>query len=225
MIKQLILVLTFTASIQAQELKKQVFVEIEWISLPSGTVTKIIKQTKSSSSPLRSAVQKLIINNLATVINHTATVATTGETARIESVLQMIYPTEYTTGSFDMYSGQTFLNWRVARSGNLNNSSFEERPVGSVFEFEPTVVGDRIYIDIEPEMVNFLGIKRIATHTDKWGHNHGVMPNFSKYTTKTSTTQTNHSYQLISITPKVSQKGPLNHDTEIALFIRASIIK
>ena len=198
---------------------------IEYIELDEPSATKLLRAHggKADASGLRAQLQSKIEAGEAKV-SATAYLRTTdSRRAKVESVHEFIYPTE-----FDPPEIPQQLTGPIAAGVDLtihaNPTAYEMRPVGVVLEVEPKVADDGKTIDISiaPEKVEFVGYKTYGKDESE-----AKQPLFYAMQTSTSLTMTSGSYVLLAVhTPRLVGGEGLTGDPgkRVLLMLRADVV-
>lgn len=215
------------------EMEKQIRIEVEWIEVDSATATKLlaaqkpVKDTRylsADSGPLRKTLQEMIDKGEATLVESTMVSARSGQRAKVESIHEFIYATEYDPASLqqpDKTGGtKTILVPPQA-------TAFETRNVGVTLEVDPVLGADELTIDLNlaPELVYLTGMETWGTHRGDGVEVEVKMPSF--YTVKTTTQITliaGETYLMSTQTPRNLDTGMTDPARKILNFVRADLV-
>jgi len=137
----------------------QVGVLVEYIQVDDRVANKLVRKHAASLSArlLREELEEMLDKETAELVETSYLKAKSGQRGKVESVNEMIYPTEYdppeipqeVTGDGD----------GDAPSAPANPTAFEMRPVGLTLEVDATISpdGKQVEMSIAPEVIKFLG--------------------------------------------------------------------
>jgi type II secretory pathway component GspD/PulD (secretin) len=175
---------------------------VEFIELDKGTLTERLldHEFETDATDLRHEIQELVRNEEATVVGTAIVHTRSGQRAKTESILEVIYPTE---------------------AEKDRPAAFETRNVGITLEVDPQVGPDGQIIDVNlvPELVE---------HVDDVEHGptaEGVpvkMPLFHTAKLTTSVSVPNGRYVLLGTTNLFEPADPNRKDPIVLVFLRAS---
>lgn len=148
----------FAATVEdgsAVDLLPQIGVLVESIQLDTEVATELVRAhaADADASSLREQVQQLIEAGSATEIDSSYVLTRPGERAKVESIQEFIYPTEYDPPglptSFDLQVDSAFFG-----------QAFDVRNVGSTLEVEPSWCADEgvVTLNLVPERVQFANL-------------------------------------------------------------------
>jgi hypothetical protein len=215
------------------EMEKQLRIEVEWIEIDSATATKLLANQKpakdtrlfsADSGPLRKALQELIDKGEATLVESAMVSARSGQRAKVESILEFIYPTEWDPAQLQHpekdKGGKTILVPPQA-------TAFETRNVGVTLEVDPVLGADELTIDLNlaPELVYLAGKEIWGSHRGKGVEVEVETPSF--YTVKTTTQITliaGEIYHMSTLTPRNLETGMTDPTRKILNFVKADLI-
>lgn len=128
----------------------------EWVRLDHATANELVRKhvIKGNAADLRDAVQLLLESGDAELAESTYLNVRTGERAKIESIEELIYPTD-----FDPAGGPETPEGKMPPLVLVSPSAFDVRNVGTTIEIDPAISSDHKAIDVNlaPEMVQYLG--------------------------------------------------------------------
>jgi Bacterial type II and III secretion system protein len=211
------------------EMEKQMQIQIEWIELDAAEATKLLMPTdtvkpklyhSSNAGLLREALQEKIDKNDATLVESTMVTARSGQRARVESIHEFIYPTEYSTGEIVHPTDTSSL--QVSPQA----MAFETRNVGITLEVDPILGLDERTIDlnIAPELVYLAGMPSWGAHKSDGVKIDVKMPSF--YTVKISTqvSAIAGEYVLVAVqTPRDLTTGQAAPDRRLLVFAKVDL--
>lgn len=215
------------------ELEKQVRIEVEWIEVDSATATKLLSDLQplkdtpyhsANCAPLRKRLQEMIDKGEATLVESTMVSARSGQRAKVESIHEFIYPTDWDPAQLlhpDKANGaKTVLV-------PPQPTAFETRNVGVTLEVDPVVGADQLTIDLNlaPELVYLAGKERWGIHRSKEVEVEVKTPSF--YTVKTTTQVTliaGETYLMATLTPRDLETGMADPRRKIFSFVKADLV-
>ncbi len=215
------------------DLQKQVRVQVEFIEMPQEKLIELLMPQRrgADDSDLRMAAHEMVKKKEAKVLETTTLVTRSGQRAKVESIKEFIYPTEYDPPEISEGARKgTNANAPViigeAAIAPPNPTAFEMRPVGTTFEVDPVVGADGITIELNlaPEIVYHAG----NTVYGKWktpeAETEVTQPEF--YTMKVSTAITTISgqYQLVTSATPNNEGGDPDRERKVLVFVRADIL-
>ena len=131
---------------------------VEHIELDRASASKFVREHDGDGTKLRQQLQKLVDAEKAKILDSAYALVPTGERAKISSVNEFIYPTEYEPPEEpDKVSG------KIAPGVNLkippNPTAFDMREVGNTVEVEAHVAPgeDVISLKLASDLVTHLG--------------------------------------------------------------------
>jgi len=213
-------------------LEKQIRIQVEWIEVDAATATKLLAEPDpakprlyrpSDAGPLRQALQEKIDKGEATLVESAMVVARSGQRAKVESIHEFIYPTEWDPAQLlhpDKANGaKTVLVPPQARA-------FETRNIGVTLEVDPVLGADDMTIDLNlaPELVYVAGKETWGVHRGEAGEVEVRTPSF--YTVKTTTQITLISGQpclMSTNTPRDLTTGMTDPKRKLFVFVKADL--
>ena len=143
----------------------QIHIFHEWIEVDHSFFSNWLFENPltTDGNPLRNQAQKWIKENKATVIESVLVSGRSGQRAKVESVDEYIYPTEYDPP--EIPNEVTLQNGAKAPVTAATPTAFETRNLGHTLEVDPVLGADDYTVDINlaPEIVELEGI-------EKWHH-------------------------------------------------------
>lgn len=124
---------------------KQIAQVVEFIEAPHAEVRKWLKANPGApdGDALRAEVQKWIEAGSAEVLASQMSIARSGQRAKVQSIRELIYPTEFEP-----------IPWRPSAPFS---SAFETRWLGMTLEFEPVLLEGVIHLNMAPEWIERVG--------------------------------------------------------------------
>ncbi len=132
----------------------------EYIAVAHAEVPELLRQyaEEDDGALLRERLGVLIENGHARIVESSYLVTTSGQRAKLESIREWIYPTE-----FDPPELPQDLTGPIAPGTDIitetNPTAYEMRPVGHSVEVDPVIQEEKglIALNFAPEIVSFLG--------------------------------------------------------------------
>lgn len=211
------------------EMEKQMQIQIEWIELDAAEATKMLMPAdptkpklhrSSNAGPLRKALQEIIDKGEATLVESTMVTARSGQRAKVESIHEFIYPTEYSTGEI--------LNPAEATPVQVppQPTAFETRNVGVTLEVDPVLGADERVIDLNmaPELVYLAGMPTWGSHRSGGGKVEVKMPSFYTVKVTTQVTVIAGEYVLVAAqTPRDLTTGMPDPGRRLLVFAKVDL--
>lgn len=207
-------------------------VRMEWIEADTKETINLLDSGKPSADAaiLRSQIMAL---EKTTVMDALLTQLDVGEKSTAESIVEMIYPTEYEPAGLGSPpeelerpdKEQELLAYyaKLMRKTGIAPTAFETRNTGLTVEMALEQVkadSNQFDLSLTPEKVIFCGMKNLA-------HNGLVaeMPIFATVRTTASLRLKSGQWRLVKIQSAVDQKtGKLNSNRNLLLFVRLDLL-
>lgn len=229
----------FDAVPPAPAKEKQLRIRVEWIEMPQEKFHELTAEAdpenpvpfkSSNDGALRKELGQLIANKAEGVrmINSTEVLARSGQRAKIESIAEFIYPTEYDPALVEKSVGEN--KNRVAELyGNRlpTPTSFETRNVGATLEVDPVIGGDDRTIDLNlaPEVVYVGGETEWGDYESDDGELTVKMPMFYTMKVTTQVTMRASEYVMIGVnSPMNVETGMPDFEKKVAVFVKADLL-
>ncbi len=153
-------------------------------------------------------------------------VARSGEKASAESILEVIYPTEYepfwalSEGNEDDEGVATLASYAPPTA-----TAFETRNVGNTLEIEPTIGPDNRTIDLRmaPEIVFHVGEKYYAKIKNDELETDVQMPLFYTLKVTTALTMIDGKAQVVATLSPKRADGTTDHSRKLMVLVRSDI--
>jgi Flp pilus assembly secretin CpaC len=210
---------------------KAVRVRVEFIEMPHTSATKLLMEEKSVSADataLRMKLQGLVEKGEANVLETQVVMARSGQKATVESIHELIYPTEFNPVTFEQTKED--MEKLVAKGFTFNPatpSTFETRNVGNTLEVEPTISVEAKLIDIRivPELMWHTGDRVWYDGKDSLGNPFQLkMPDFYVVRLNTSMTCVDGQYFMAGVLSPKNDKGELNQNRKVMVFVKCDIL-
>ena len=223
---------------EADDVVRQVGILIEYIQLDAPVASKLVRKhaTAADATAFRDEVQELVDEKQANarVLESGYIVTSPGQRAKIESIHEFIYPTEYDPPgppqSFGADSG-------FGGAGGFGSSifpvvpgiptAFDVRNIGHTMEVEPNVdvSGQIISLNIAPEIVDFVAFTTYGT-----GLAESLQPLFHVLKLQTNLNIPTNGYALASVQmPRDKDAGEdavvPDESQRVLVFVRGTLIE
>lgn len=175
---------------------------------------------KADATELRREVQRWVKEGDAGIVETTVVHARSGQRAKVESIEEVIYPTEY--GPAEMPSHPTVQDGDEIPISPPTGTAFETRNVGVTLEVDALISEDENYIDLNlaPEMVQMIDILEWETRSN----DEEASVQFPLFHTAKATTQLTLKKGVHGLIGTLRLPEPVKEDREdamILLFVRA----
>ena len=209
---------------------EQVRLFLQVVELPHGKVTEWTTGKALPGREIHERAMKLAANGEAEIVETCVLIARSGEKALVESIAELIYPTEYDPSSPRHAVAQgladgNFPVFRYLRPADVITNSFETRNTGSTLEIEPTVGrgGKMVDLRISFEMVDRAGLTTFTEFRDQWGDGSSRMPIFDSRRMTGSLTLKSGVFGLWSIFNPRPAAVPAATTRQL-VFVRADVL-
>jgi hypothetical protein len=218
-----------------EEMSLQLRIQLEWIEMDHETFTALLEDEESmkvqgrlsaDAGPLRESVRKLVKEKDARMLETALVIARSGQRAKVESITEYIYPTEYDAPGMIVPSGEaktTATRFRYTP----NPAAFETRNLGVTLEVDPVLGADNKTIDLNlaPEIVYLVDQETYGEFDSESGEVDIVMPTFYTMKTTTQITLIDGEYTILGA------HSPFNEDTmrtdperKVIIFAKVDIV-
>lgn len=151
--------------VPTERMEKQMRIQVEWIELAHTDFTALMEEYNSGKSntrkssndgPLRAKLKKMIEEDEAEIIDSAVVLARSGQRAKVESILEVIYATEYDPPDALAVGKEPNDTLTLVPP---NPTAFETRNVGTTVEVDPVLGADERTVDLSlsPELVYRVG--------------------------------------------------------------------
>lgn len=209
---------------------KQIRVQAEFIEISSELLTELRmdKDLAVDDDKLRDKLENLLDAkdaNKAKMLESALLIAQPGEIARVESIEELIYPTEYEPAEIVTPEKGT----ATAENTDIlppNPTAFETRNVGLTLEVEPTLSEDqeRVNLKFTPDLVYHTGDVSYLDWKDKGVKNAVKFPNFFTLTTDTRLTIADGKYRLAAVHSPKGAKGKIDRTRKVLCFVKVDVL-
>lgn len=242
----LLCLLNWNWSAASDDLPKQLRIQVEWIEVTQATLTELMENQESiddsgaksaNDGPLRSQLGEMINTGEAIMLDTAVTISRSGQRSKVESVREMIYPTEFRTPEWqeivDNEEGEEGepeeedeVEHEVLVIGVPVPDAFEVRNVGTTLEVDPVLGADNVTIDLNlnPEIVFHIGE---TTHETRQGEATAevTMPLF--YTIRVTTAATLRAGEPLLLgveSPPNLETGEVDRARKVLVFVKADVL-
>ncbi len=195
------------------------FIEVDHLDFSDWLFENVMD---SDGTEFRNAVQQWIKEGKAEIIESATVLARSGQRAKVESIDEYIYPTEYNPSKAP--NEVTLKDGAEAPIAATSPTAFETRNLGTTLEVDPVLGADNTTIDMNmsPENVLLEGV-------EKW-HHKSVDPRFQTnfptfYTMKITTQVTGHDgrYIFVGATRPLKAADPERKNPLVLHFVRGDV--
>jgi hypothetical protein len=203
---------------------------VQVVEVPHAALTTWTAGESLPGREIHDRAMKLVATGEAEVVETSVLIARSGERAIVESIAELIFPSEYNPPGFDqlplaLMAGGLPAPFPHLRPAEVLSTSFETRNTGSTFEIEPTIGGGGKVVDLRVGF-DFVDRAALATFTefrDRWGDASVRMPIFDTRSMSISLTVTSGVFDLWNVfTPKPAAVPAAT--TRQLVFVRADVL-
>jgi hypothetical protein len=217
---------------------KFVRVQVEFIEMPHETLTRLLYMNKPGSADaalLRDSVQDEVEKGDAAILETVIGSARSGERSLVESVEEIIYPTEFLPSSApstaNAGSGETEPAAEPAAKARVvappTPSAFETRNLGTTLEIEPTIGGNDKIIDLRfsPTLTWHCGESVWMERKDGLGDLARVQtPKFYSLRLTTAQTCLDGQYMMVAAISPKDAAGVTDRSRKVMVFVKCDIL-
>lgn len=222
------------ASDPLAEGQRLIRIQVEWIEMSLEKHTELMADPEktpslrsSNDGALRRTLTEWIKKGDARFLNTASVVARSGQRARVESVQEMIYPTEYNPPTWPLpreveEQMEKARNEIKARSVPIA-SAFETRNVGVTLEIDPVIGSAAALIDLNlsPEIVYHGGTKQWGSEKDMTTS----VPLFFAAKLTTQITVLTGQYSMAAVlSPMNAATGAADSSRKVMVFVKADLL-
>ncbi|WP_264501620.1 hypothetical protein [Luteolibacter flavescens] len=208
----------------------QTRVTVQVIEVPHAELTKWMSSGKASGEELHERAMKLASSGAAEIVDTNVVLARSGEKALVESIAEVIFPTEYEGSDmaapakeplvFDPNAPFSPRPWP-----NLFANAFETRNAGTTIEIEATLSESGKHVDLRLsfEMVDQDSLMTWTEYRDQWGEASIKRPIFETKRLTGALTLVSGKFELFNIfTPKPAAMPAAT--TRQMVFVRCEVL-
>ena len=218
-----LLVLTCGLCAAAGRLPEHVRVSVQYIEVTHPALTEMLAAKDKGGGAMHTMALAQAKDGKAKILETCMVVCRSGQKATIESIRELIYPTEYEPTCQGLFGpGLEIPKLPLLRPNEF--TAFETRNTGVTFEIEPTVGENGHFIDLRfvPEIVSLVRFDTWMEHKDPWGEAPWRMPVFETWRVNTGVTLQDGQFEMVSvISPKANAPAVTR---KILVFVRADVI-
>ncbi len=231
--------------VSAQDLPRQLRIQVEWIELKQAELGALMAShgdgdesgaRSSNDGALRDSLGKMIESGEATLLETAVILARSGQRAKAESIREMVYPTEFKAPGWEAAEDEAEESREdEAEDGDEADflaigapipSAFETRNVGTTVEVDPVLGADGKTIDINlnPEIVYYTGD---TVHETRRGEEtvEVAIPAFYSMRVIMSVTVRAGEYLLLGTTsPPDAETGEADRSRKVLVFVKADVL-
>lgn len=208
--------------------------QFECVELSHEEMTKLFflrDQSISDATKLRKELQQMVAENKAKIVDTMMVVTKSGQKATTESMLEYIYPTEYSQPTLPGGSDTNAITPEYIKNLEwvrkpITPTSFEPRNVGGALEVEPTLKNDYKTIELRFswEVVDHEGEKVWMEYKDTTENTYKIeMPKFYTKRISTSITCVPASYTLVATVDPQNEKGVRDTSRKWLIFAKCVV--
>jgi len=210
-----------------RSLPRQIMIEVEFFEMSAKEASALLYKHDLTSEQLRDKIAKLVEQDKAQELDSMSIIARSGERARVQSTETYIFPTEYDPSGVTEITDQGKKETRRTTNDGfpVTATAFEERPLGTTLEIEPTLGDDdaTINLTLSPEITYHTGHTTWGKWKDKESEGELKMPTFYTLKVQTGLTLIDERYcHTGTISPK-SADGKTDRSRKVLMFVRGRI--
>ncbi len=215
-----------------EQMQLQLRIQVEWIELSHEDLTTLLEEDEGmrrserlsgNAGPLRDSIKSLIDKNDARILETAIVIARSGQRAKVESITEFIYPTEYDPPTAIVSSNSKEQSVSIAPQA----TAFETRNLGVTLEVDPVIGADDQTIDLNlaPEIVYLVDQENYGSFESDDSTVEVVMPTFYTMRTTTQIALMDGEYAFIGAHSPFNEKT-MRTDPEhkVMLFVKADIV-
>lgn len=215
------------------DLPKLIRIMVEYVEMPHEEFTKLIEPVRrgADDAEMRESAKKLVKEEKARMLETSVITTTAGQRAKVESILEKIYPTEYdppqiSDGEADSENGEDEGAAGRAAVTPPTPTAFDIRNVGTTVEVEPNVDVDGVTVNlnIAPEIVYHGGEDSFGEWHTPDAESEVTQPRFYTMKCQTNITVIAGKYHMMTALSPHDEKGNPDPTRKVAVFVRADIL-
>lgn len=202
---------------------KNLRVCVQFVEVPHPVLTELLAGPDTAGPVLHDKALALAKDGTVKLLESCVVMCRSGQKATVESICEMIYPTEYEPPGHEPIPPPTPKKPSVRPNLFV---AFETRNTGTTLEVEPTLSEDGKIIDLRlvPEIVQLIRVDTFMEHVDKWGDASSRMPVFATWRLSTGVTLMAGQFEMIGvITPKPNAPVPAVL-RKLLVFVRVDVL-
>lgn len=208
------------------DLPTNIRVAIQFVEIPHPLLTELMAGPDTRGHILHQQVMARVAKGEAKIIESGLVVAKSAGKAKLETIGEMIYPTEFEPPSFGGGVQWSPPSKPGPRPWGDTPSAWDTRNTGFTFEIEPNIREDGIIeLKILPEIVTPVRMDTWMEFCDRWGDASIRMPVFRTLRVDVSLSLLDGRFDLAGVlTPKPAAAVPAVL-SKVLVFVRADIIR
>lgn len=222
--------------------EKQLRIKVEWFELAQKDFNELMEESddkhagmkrSSNEGALRDKVNEMVEGGKATAIDTAMIVARSGQRAKVESVLEVIYPTKYVRSKPEVVE----VDKRGKKSGDTKGDNkvlllpvadaYETRNVGTTLEVDPVLGADEHTVDLSlsPEIVYLAGDEEHGVYAEGESEVVAKTPIFYTVKATTQVTLIAGEYLLFAVTSPINEKSErVDRSKKVMIFVKADVL-
>jgi hypothetical protein len=211
-----------------EHVPKNLRICVQFIEMPHTALTELMSGKAQPGHVLHEKAMAMTKEGKAKVVESAMVIAPSGQRAKIDTIRELIYPTEYSPmpslpPTPPPNPTKPLPSPRFFYTDPMN---FETRDIGVSLDFEPTFFPDtsQIQIRFAVEILDLSHFHMFLKLDDEWGKNSIQMPVFDTWRTNTDLSLQPGKFDLATtITPKPTEPVPATL-RKILVFVRCDVI-
>lgn len=204
--------------------EKQLFIILEMIEVNHTDFSEwlLLNRMEQDATGLRRIVQDWVREGRGTILETTTVMARSGQRAKVESIDEYIYPTEYDPP--EIPNEVTLSDGATAPITGVTPTAFETRNLGVTLEVDPVLGADEstIELNLAPERVELAGFSEWSSEKiDELFKT--TQPTFHTMKTTTQVTVADGGYVLLGTTRPLHPAIPERTDALVLNFVRVDV--
>ncbi len=237
---QLDVVDAFMDSIKGKA-EKQLRIKVEWFELSQKDFRELMEgdnenkgeKKSSNEGALRDKVREMVKGDKATLIDTAMIVARSGQRAKVESVIEVIYPTKYIRSKPEVID----VNAKGKKSGDTKENNqgsllpvadvYETRNVGTTLEVDPVLGADERTVDLSlsPEIVYLAGHEEHGVYAEGESEVVAKTPIFYTVKATTQVTLIAGEYLMFAVASPINEKSEwVDRSRKVMIFVKADLM-
>ncbi len=225
--------------IPVESLDKQLRIQVEWIELSHEAYTGLLEESTrgegdwyqpGDDNRIRAAARDLVKRGDARMIDTAMVIARSGQRAKVESIHEAIYPTEFdpaTEVRTVERGGQKDIVTTHSENGLPLAAAFETRNVGTTLEVDPVIGADDRTVDLNlaPELVYLVDHSKWGEYKDGESEVAVEMPAFYTMKVTTQVTVLAGDYLLLGVnSPFNSETSMPDNERKVMVFVKVDML-
>jgi hypothetical protein len=206
-------------------------VAVQFIEANHPSVIRVLESEDQSGGSIRERLLAQSADAGTRVLETCVVTTRSGERAYAQSLLEVIYPTEYDVEQFRFQTpGETPplpVFPRYVRPTDFMLAAYETRNTGVSLEVSPSLHADGrgVSLQLDAEIVRLLRNELWHEHNDEWGSAPIVMPIFETWRSGKNVLLRDGTFELVGmLTPRVQPRPPAL-EKRVLVFVRADVVR